>query len=72
MQHLEAGLNVKNPNYTTIDGNIYTKNGRTLVRVPALKKNVRIADWCENICTSAIPLQTSGKKLGSTIKQKHR
>ena len=41
------------PNYTSIDGNIYTKDGKTLVRVATLKKNVRIADGCENICTSA-------------------
>ena len=32
---------------------IYTKDGKTLVRVAALKKNVRIVDGCENICTSA-------------------
>ena len=36
-----------------IGGNIYTKDGKTLVRVAALKKNVRIVDGCENICTSA-------------------
>ena len=36
-----------------IGGNIYTKDGKTLVRVATLKKNVKIVDGCENICTSA-------------------
>lgn len=65
MQHLEAKnfeVSKNDPNYTTIDGNIYTKNGRTLVRVPALKKNVRIADGCENICTSAFRYTTIDRK----------
>lgn len=65
MQHLEAEnfeVSKNDPNYTTIDGNIYTKNGRTLVRVPALKKNVRIADGCENICTSAFRYTTIDRK----------
>ena len=56
IQHLEAEdfeVSKNDPNYTSIDGNIYTKDGKTLVRVAALKKNVRIVDGCENICTSA-------------------
>ena len=65
IQHLEAEdfeVSKNDPNYTSIDGNIYTKNGRTLVRVPALKKNVRIADGCENICTSAFRYTTIDRK----------
>lgn len=56
IQHLEAEdfeVSKNDPNYTSIDGNIYTKDGKTLVRVATLKKNVRIVDGCENICTSA-------------------
>ena len=33
-----------------IGGNIYTKDGKTLVRVAELKKKVRIVEGCENIC----------------------
>ena len=45
-----------------IGGNIYTKDGKTLVRVAALKKNVRIVDGCENICTSAFRYTTIDRK----------
>ena len=35
------------PKYTSIDGLLYTKDGKSLVRIPNLRKKAVIADGCE-------------------------
>lgn len=35
------------PNYQSIDGVIYSKNGKSIVRVPFLKKELNIVEGCE-------------------------
>ena len=42
------------PKYTSIDGLLYTKDGKSLVRIPNLRKKVVIADGCEEFCTTAV------------------
>ena len=42
------------PKYTSIDGLLYTKDGKSLVRIPNLRKKAVIADGCEEFCTTAV------------------
>ncbi len=42
------------PKYTSIDGILYTKDGKSLVRIPNLRKKAVIADGCEEFCTAAV------------------
>ena len=42
------------PKYTSIDGLLYTKDGKSLVRIPNLRKKAVIADDCEEFCTTAV------------------
>lgn len=42
------------PNYKSIDGVIYSKNGKDIVRVPFGKENVNIAEGTENFCLYSI------------------
>lgn len=42
------------PKYTSIDGLLYTKDGKSLVRIPNLRKEAVIADGCEEFCTTAV------------------
>ncbi len=44
----------KDPKYKSIDGMIYSKNGKSLVRVPSLRKKVVIAEGCKEFCTQSI------------------
>ena len=44
----------KDPKYTAIDGLLYTKDGKSLVRIPNLRKKAVIADGCEEFCTTAV------------------
>lgn len=42
------------PKYTSIDGLLYTKDGKSLVRIPNLRKKAVISDGCEEFCTTAV------------------
>ena len=42
------------PKYTSIDSLLYTKDGKSLVRIPNLRKKAVIADGCEEFCTTAV------------------
>lgn len=42
------------PKYTSIDGLLYSKDGKSLVRIPNLRKEAVIADGCEEFCTTAV------------------
>lgn len=42
------------PKYTSIDDLLYTKDGKSLVRIPNLRKKAVIADGCEEFCTTAV------------------
>lgn len=42
------------PKYTSIDGILYTKDGKSLVRIPNLRKKAVIVDGCEEFCTAAV------------------
>lgn len=42
------------PKYTSIDGLLYSKGGKSLVRIPNLRKEAVIADGCEEFCTTAV------------------
>ena len=44
----------KDPRYTSIDGLIYTKDGKSLVRIPSHRKTAVIAEGCTEFCTNAI------------------
>lgn len=44
----------KDPNYKTIEGAIYSKDGKTLVRVPSGLKEFTIADGCETFSLQSI------------------
>ena len=44
----------KDPKYTSIDGLIYTKDGKRLVRIPSHRKTAVIAEGCTEFCTNAI------------------
>ena len=44
----------KDPKYTSIDGLLYSKDGKSLVRIPNLRKKAIIADGCEEFCTTAV------------------
>lgn len=44
----------KDPNFKSIDGVIYSKDGKELVRVPVDIKELVVADGCETFCTQAI------------------
>lgn len=44
----------KDPKYTSIDGLLYSKDGKSLVRIPNLRKKAIIADGCEEFCTTSV------------------
>lgn len=41
-------------NFTVLDGCIYTKDKKTLVRVPAGMEKLNVAEGCETVCVSAL------------------
>lgn len=53
-------LNVQkgDPKYKSIKGVIYSKDGKSIVRVPALRKSLTVAEGCEEFCTQAIEYGT--------------
>lgn len=60
------------PNFTSIDGNIYTKDKKTLVRIPASATNIRVAEGCETVCVSAFQYNVAYNfklTLNKTIKK---
>lgn len=44
----------KDPSFASVDGLLYSKDKKSLVRIPSLRKNAVIADGCEEFCTNAI------------------
>ena len=44
----------KDKKYKSINGMVYTKDGKKLVRVPMNRKTVNVNDGCEDICLSAL------------------
>lgn len=44
----------KDKKYKSINGMVYTKDGKKLVRVPMNRKTVNVNDGCEEICLSAL------------------
>lgn len=40
--------------YQSIDGVLYSKDGKDIVRVPSLRKRLVIADGCENFCLQSV------------------
>lgn len=44
----------KDPNYKSIDGVIYSKDGKEIVRVPSDRTEIAIADGCETFCLQSI------------------
>lgn len=56
IQYLEAEyfeVMDSDPNYISVNGSIYTKDKKTLVRIPASSTDIQIVDGCETICVSA-------------------
>ena len=47
-------LSKNDPKYTKIDALLNTKDGKSLVRIPNLRKKAVIADGCEEFCTTAV------------------
>lgn len=48
----------KDPNYKSIDGIIYSKDGKEIVRVPAGRKVLKVAEGCEVFCLQSISYRT--------------
>lgn len=44
----------KDSDYKSIDGVIYSKNGKQIVRVPARRKEVVVKDGCEEFCIASV------------------
>lgn len=44
----------KDPNYKSIDGVIYSKDGKEVVRVPSTRTEITLADGCETFCLQSI------------------
>lgn len=44
----------KDKNYRSIGGVIYSKDGKSIVRVPAYRKSLTVADGCEEFCTQSV------------------
>lgn len=44
----------KDKNYKSIGGVIYSKDGKSIVRVPAYRKSLTVADGCEEFCTQSV------------------
>lgn len=44
----------KDPKYCSVDGCIYTKDKKSLVRVPMRKKKLNIIDECTEFCTQSV------------------
>lgn len=47
-------LSKKDPAYCSVDGCIYTKDRKTLVRVPMRKKKLKIIEGCTELCTHSL------------------
>lgn len=47
-------LSPKDSKYRSIDGSIYTKDGKSLVRVPFMKSKLKIADTCTEFCLQSV------------------
>lgn len=60
-------LNGTDKNYKSINGDIYTKDGKSLVRIAPAKKNVTISDGCEVVCLSAF-LYNCGKDSEENVR----
>lgn len=54
--HLE--VRKKDPKYKSIKGVIYSKDGKSIVRVPADRKFLAVEEGCEEFCTSAVQYGT--------------
>lgn len=81
--YLDAGKNweviKEDPKFKSVDGMIYTKDGKTLVRIPAGRIEAIVSDQCTTVCTSAVfynneihkGKEQSGYKLaiGKTLKK---
>lgn len=54
-------LNVQkgDPKYKSIKGVIYSKDGKSIVRVPAYRKSLKVEEGCEEFCTWAVEYGTS-------------
>ncbi len=44
----------KDKKYKSIDGVIYSKNGKSIVRVPAYRKSLKVAAGCEEFCLQSV------------------
>lgn len=44
----------KDKNYKSIGGVIYSKDGKSIVRVPAYRTSLTVADGCEEFCTQSV------------------
>ena len=44
----------KDKKYRSIGGVIYSKNGKSIVRVPAYRKTLTVADGCEEFCLQSV------------------
>lgn len=44
----------KDKKYKSIGGVIYSKNGKSIVRVPAYRKSLKVADGCEEFCLQSV------------------
>lgn len=58
-------------NYKSINGDIYTKDGKNLVRVASSKRNVKISEGCEVVCLSAF-LYNCGKNKNYNVRLNKR
>lgn len=47
-------LSKKDPAYCSVDGCIYTKDRKSLVRVPMRKKKLKIIEGCTELCTHSL------------------
>lgn len=44
----------KDKKYKSIGGVVYSKDGKSIVRVPAYRKTLTVADGCEEFCTQSV------------------
>jgi len=51
----------EDPNYTSIDGVIYSKDGSMLVRVPSEREELTLADSCTTFCVNSLLYSTNIK-----------
>ena len=53
----------KDPHFKSVDGMIYSKDGKTLVRIPLGRKKVVISDKCSTVATRSYGYRTYGMSV---------